>query len=94
MAISPPGAALGVPLGGAAAAPAPTAEDEFTATLAQTVFTLTQSAAAGGVVVLTINGQRFAEGTDFTISGTTLTWLDTPFTLEAGDAVVITYNHI
>jgi len=93
MAINPPGSALGSVPGGQAPVPPATTEDEFTATAAQTVFTLTQPFTTGGLIVLTINGQRFALDTDFTAAGTTLTWLDTPFVLESGDSVVVIYNN-
>lgn len=76
-----------------AVAPAPTKEDEITVALnGDTVFALTSSFLPNGLIILTINGQRFAQGTHFTVSGTVLTWLDTPFTLKAGDLIVVAYN--
>ena len=93
MALSPPGAALGIPSGGLSPLPANTQEDEFTATGGQTVFALTQPFLAGSMISLSINGQLFAQGTNYTAVGTTLTWLDTPFTLVAGDCVVVAYNY-
>ncbi|HUU92501.1 MAG TPA: hypothetical protein VM238_14985 [Phycisphaerae bacterium] len=45
------------------------------------------------MISLSINGQLFAQGTNYTAVGTTLTWLDTPFTLVAGDCVVVAYNY-
>ena len=67
-------------------------EDEFTATASQTSFTLTESFVSGGLSVLSVDGVTFAEGTDYTISGTNLTWLDTLATLDSGDLVVIRYQ--
>jgi hypothetical protein len=67
-------------------------ENEFNATAAQTVFTLSSSFAPGGLSILFVNGIGYAEGTEYTISGTTLTWLDVPFILDAGDRVVIKFE--
>lgn len=68
------------------------AENEFSATPAQTVFTLSGSLVPGGLSVLFVNGLGYAEGTEYTVSGTTLTWLNVPFILEAGDRVVIKFQ--
>lgn len=68
-------------------------ENEFTvASNGQTAFTLTSSFSSGGLSVLFVNGIGYAEGTEYMISGTTLTWLDAPFTLQIGDRVVIKYQ--
>jgi hypothetical protein len=67
-------------------------ENEFTATAAQTVFTLSQAFALAGLSILFINGVGYAEGAEYTIAGTTLTWLDVPFALEAGDRVVVKFQ--
>lgn len=67
-------------------------EDEFAAGALQTAFTLSRTFKVGGLSVLFVNGVGFAEGTDYTISGNTLTWLDTDFTLAVGDDIVIKYE--
>lgn len=69
------------------------AEDEFTvASNGQTSFVLSQTFLSGGLSILFVNSTGYAEGTDYTVSGTTLTWLDTDFTLEIGDKVVLKYE--
>jgi len=84
---------LFAPPAGAVSA-APFQEDEFSATPAQTVFALSQSFAPGGMSIVTVNGVRYSDGTDYTIVGTTFTWLNTPFVLVAGDCVVVTFEHL
>lgn len=77
-----------------AVAPAPTKEDEFTVAMdGDTAFVLTESYVAGGIALVTVNGQSHAQGTSYTIVGNALTWLDSPFTLKAGDCIVATYNY-
>jgi len=49
------------------------AKETFTPALDQTEFTL--SASPGGETLLFVNGVQYYESRDFTISGTTLTWL-------------------
>ena len=67
-------------------------QDTFIATALQTVFVLTKTYLTGGMALVTMNGVSYSKGTDFTIAGTTLTWLDTDFTLGAGDTVITTYE--
>lgn len=75
-------------------AAAPTQEDEITVAMdGDTIFNSTETFLSTGLVLLTVNGQRFALGTHFTFVGTTITWLDNPFTLKAGDCIVVIYNH-
>ena len=71
-----------------------TSEDEFTATAAQTAFTLSQTFQPGGISVVSINGVNYAQDTDYTISGLLLTWLNNDFILEAGDRVVAKYQRL
>ena len=61
------------------------------ATAAQTVFTLAVSL-AGSYSRLFINGMAYSIAVDYTLSGTTLTWLDTDFPLEEGDVVEISHG--
>ena len=68
-------------------------EDEFTPTLSQTVFTLSDTyVGTGGLSIVRINTATYAETTHYTISGTMLTWLDTPFTLDTSDRLVATFQ--
>jgi len=63
-----------------------TNSDEFTATVGQSTFTLSESANA--VASMTVNGTAVAN-TDYSVSGVTVTYSGT--SLSADDEVVITY---
>ena len=63
----------------------------FLATNGQISFVLPSVATDTDSYVLTVNGIEYVRNTDFTISGTTLTWLNT-FVLKLGDRVMITYT--
>lgn len=63
----------------------------FTATAGQTSFTLPSTATDPDTYNLTVNGIEYSRGTDYIVSGTTLTWLDT-FVLAAGDRVIVVYQ--
>ena len=69
-------------------------ENEFTPTASQTIFTLTATyVGANGLSVIGLNtAGGYAEGTHYTISGTTFTWLDTPFTLDTADRLVVKFQ--
>lgn len=67
-------------------------EEEFTPTAGQTVFALAAGGIVDGLSVLTVNGVVYAEGTDYTIVGATLTWLDNPFLLETVDCLIVKYQ--
>lgn len=59
----------------------------------QTVFTLTSAPSDNSTFNLFLNGQRRFRGTDYTQSGTALTWLDPAgLTLTTTDEVLATYN--
>lgn len=59
----------------------------------QTVFVLPVAILGiGAYSAFVVNGVEYAKTTDYTIVGTTATWLDTPFTLEATDRVLIKYQ--
>jgi hypothetical protein len=60
--------------------------------LGQTAFILPIPYLAGGLVIVAINGIVYVEGTNYTIVGTTLTWLDTPFTLDSADTLWAEYQ--
>ena len=64
--------------------------DTFIPTLAQTVFTLLAPYSAGTVSILFLNGVSQLLGVDYTISGTTLTYLH--LTLDNLDTLQIFYN--
>ena len=66
--------------------------DQFTATALQTAFVLSKVPADPVDVVMHVNGQRQRNGVDFSIVGTTVTWLDVQFTLSGGDAVQLDYD--
>lgn len=69
------------------------AEDELTPGFnGQTVLALSSPMVALGMSVLAVNGVVYAEGTDYTIVGAVLTWLDTPFTLETTDSLIVKYQ--
>ena len=63
----------------------------FIATAGQTSFTLPGVAVDVETYTLSVNGVEYTRGIDYVVSGTTLTWL-APFTLIAGDRVMIAYE--
>jgi hypothetical protein len=68
--------------------------DAYTPTLGQTVFTLSQTRDSNFLFILTLNGQVREETTDFTVSGTTLTWLDpSGLTLLTTDRLIARYYY-
>lgn len=78
-----------------AVAAAPFQEDEFTVTSnGQTVFNLSQNYAANGLAVPSVRGKVVAVGTDVTLVGNVMTWLDNEFTLEIGDCIIVTYEYV
>ena len=70
-------------------------EQVFAPSNGQTVFTLAKPIVPiGGLVSLYVNGLAYTRGIDFTVSGVTLNWLNTPFVLATVDCVVVVYDHI
>jgi len=67
-------------------------EDKWAATIGQTVFTLTRAPEEPDSWPLFIEGVQYSSPDFFTVSGTTLTWLDVPFTLPAGARVEFYYE--
>lgn len=65
--------------------------DTFAATAAQTAFSLSKTPVDPSDVKMKVNGIDYENGTDFTVSGTSVTWTD-PFVLSAGDSVQFAYN--
>jgi hypothetical protein len=71
------------------------ATDEFTATTAQTGFTLTQTPSSHSKVKMYINGIRISNSA-YSWSGTTLTYLPAnngSYTLTAGDRIQFDYYY-
>lgn len=67
--------------------------DEFTATAAQTSFTLTQTPSVNSIVKMYVNGIRISK-TAFTVSGTTLTYIPAnngSYALSASDRIQFDY---
>jgi len=78
--------------GGGGTGSATIEEESFTPSNGQTTFTLSKTYEAGGFVQFFVNGIKYDLIVDFTISGTTVTWLDTPFALATTDFVSIHYQ--
>lgn len=66
-------------------------EDEFTATEDQTIFTLSSTPTDSDSVQMFVNGVIYDDTADYTVSGTTVTWLDAKFTMDTGDKILIRY---
>lgn len=65
--------------------------DVFTPAPAQTVFVLSSAPSDPSQTMLFVNNVKYLITTDFTVSGSTLTWLDTEFALDASDVVEVIY---
>ncbi len=58
----------------------------------QTDFALSHTPTIGIIPLLTIGGQTQEYGTDYTITDTTLTWLNNDFQLSITDRIIIYYS--
>ena len=67
--------------------------EQFVATAGQTVFNVANTIKFPDAAILSIYGISYRIGTDFTVSGTTVTWTDTLFVIDAGDCVYIDYEY-
>jgi hypothetical protein len=69
-------------------------EESFNPGVGQTIFVLSNSHAAGNKLSLAcINAVcGYEQGTSYTISGTTFTWLNNPFSLDATDRLVVKHQ--
>jgi hypothetical protein len=67
-------------------------EDEFSPTPAQVTFILSQAPTDSESIVFVVNGVIADDVVDYTVSGQTVTWLNTNFVMEAGDVVAIRYQ--
>jgi hypothetical protein len=59
----------------------------------QTGFALAQTPKDINDLALTVNGIRYKIGVDFSVLGTTVTWLDVDFTLQTTDTLLIEYAY-
>lgn len=66
--------------------------DFYISVASQTIFSLSTTPSDAADVKMRVNGITYKNGTDYTVVGTTLTWLNVPFTLDAGDEVEIFYD--
>jgi hypothetical protein len=66
-------------------------EDEFEPTAAQITFILSQGPEDTTSVFFIINGVTYDDQSDYSVSGQTVTWLNTLFLMEVGDKVIIKY---
>jgi hypothetical protein len=66
--------------------------DVFSPTLGQTAFTLSATPSAPTTSLVWINGVLYEEGLDYTVSGTTLTWLNIAFSLGPPDLLEAYYQ--
>jgi hypothetical protein len=70
----------------------PPVVDQFTAIAAQTIFVLSTAPSDPSTLLFFINGARQTYGSDFSVSGSTLTFLAPSFILSAGDQVAAHYS--
>jgi hypothetical protein len=66
-------------------------EEVFTPSLGQTVFNLSATPNPANDTSVFVNTVKYIYGVNFTVSGTQVTWLDSPFTLDSLDVVEIIY---
>jgi hypothetical protein len=66
-------------------------EDEFVPTFGQVTFILSQPPIDLASLEFYVNGVLYDDVTDYTVSGTTITWLN-PFVLKTKDKVIIRYQ--
>lgn len=65
-------------------------EESFTPTPSQTVFNIAETPLDPSEVSFILNGLTYETGVDFSVSGTTVTWLN-PLVLNGSDLVEIIY---
>ena len=76
-------------VGGAAP---PWREDEFSPTAGQVTFILSNAPTDVNSIVFLANGVAADDTSDYTVSGTTVTWLDNWFVFDTSDKVLIRYQ--
>ncbi len=68
-------------------------KDTFTPTTGQVTFSLSTAPTDLDSLELDVNGVTYeGGGVDYTVSGVTITWLNTEFSMLAGDRVVVRYR--
>lgn len=67
-------------------------EDEFVATAGQVSFILSQAPSNPVGVTVAVNGVIYDDVSDYTVSGTNITWLNTLFSMDVGDKVIVRYS--
>ena len=70
----------------------PWAEDEVVPTAAQVTFILSSAPSDPLSLTMRVNGVAYDLGIDYTISGVTVTWLNTLFVLQTTDKVHLRYQ--
>jgi len=63
-----------------------------TASSGQTSFPLTNTPVDVNDIVFYVNGLAYQNGIDFTSTTSAITWLNSPFLMEDGDDIIITYS--
>lgn len=69
----------------------PWREDEFTTTAGQVTFIISATPTDANSLSMYVNGVLYDDVAEFTISGTTITWLNTSFAMSVGDTVHVRY---
>lgn len=69
----------------------PWAQEEFTPTLGQITFIVSDLPADVVSIEFNVNGVLYDEGDDYTVSGSTITWIN-PIVLKPVDKVIIRYQ--
>jgi len=67
-------------------------EDTFAASAGQVTFILTSAPTDSESTSVHVNGVEYNRPSDYTVSGATVTWLNTGFSLEVGDVLVAQYK--
>jgi hypothetical protein len=67
-------------------------DDKFTPTLGQVTFILSKAPIDPSSLRFFVNGVRSDDPSDYTVSGVTVTWLDTLYIMDPTDLVVISYQ--
>ncbi len=68
-------------------------EDGFISTVGQVTFVLSKAPTELSTVEFDVNGVNYKSGgSDYTLSGTTITWLNNAFVMDAGDRVLVRYR--
>lgn len=78
--------------GSGAGGAVPWNQEEWTPTLGQVTFILSQAPSDVTSVVFLVNGIATDDVTEWTISGQTITWLNTYYSLDSNDKVIVRYK--